>query len=473
MRTRIAVWYATLIIVVIALAAIALSFAFNQILVDQARLQAEATLDEISRTIDPARIFGFAEPQPIINTLTDPQQLEHWSGPTTYVQVDTVDGYPVGKSSNMGLLTLPAPRPADFQAGDTVSRVVVLSDGTQAVAVARLLREGSRPVALALTGERLDNVRTLVKRARTILVAVTIVGALLVLGASYLIARTAIDPIERLTEAMAEIGSDRLDHRIATNRGDEVGKLADAFNAMLARLQEAFARERQFISDASHELKTPLTVINANAQMLKRWGNAEPAIRDESLEAIVTESRQLADMVTGMLTLAKADSGDQIPKAPVALDDLVRNVAAHAHDRAERKGIALEVHTGPEAMTVTGDESLLRQLVTNLVDNAIKFTDSGRIDIRLTASGATVVLEVADTGVGIDAGIADRLFDRFFRSDISHSRVIEGTGLGLAIVRSIARVHGGSVSARPRTEGGSVFVAILPGASPATVIESQ
>ncbi|GAC1417371.1 MAG: HAMP domain-containing sensor histidine kinase [Candidatus Velthaea sp.] len=455
----------------IALAAIALSFAFKQILLDQARLQAVATIDEISRTIDPARIFGFAEPQPIISTLTDPQQLEHWSGPTTYVQMDTLGGYPVAKSSNMGLLALPAPQLGEFRARDTVSHVLALSDGTEAVVIARLLRDSSRPLAIALVAERLDNVATLVKRARTILVIVTLVGAFLVLGASYLIARAAIDPIERLTDAMAEIGSDRLDRRIATNRSDEVGKLAAAFNAMLARLQESFARERQFISDASHELKTPLTVINANAQMLKRWGNADPAVRDESLDAIVTESRELADMVTGMLTLAKADSGDQIPKRPVALDDLVRDVVAHVRDRTERKGLILEVHSAPAI--VPGDESLLRQLVTNLVDNAIKFTEAGRIDVRLTSTATMAVLEVADTGVGIQADFTDRLFDRFFRIDASHSRIIEGTGLGLAIVRSIARVHGGTVSAQPRPEGGSIFVAMLPVAKAATVIESQ
>ena len=371
----------------------------------------------------------------------------------------------------MGLLTLPAPRPEDFRAGDTVSRLLTLSDGTEAVVIARLLRDMTHPLAIALVGERLDNVAILVTRARTILVIVTLLGALMILGASYLIARTAIDPIERLTAAMAEIGSNRLDRRIQADRSDEVGKLAAAFNAMLARLQEAFARERQFISDASHELKTPLTVINANAQMLKRWGNADPGVRDESLEAIVTESRQLAHMVTGMLTLAKADSGDQIPKGPVAFDDLVRDVVAHAHERAERKGLRLEARTVPA--TVTGDESLLRQLVTNLVDNAIKFTERGRIEVRLTRAEAAVVLEVADTGVGIDADLADRLFDRFFRSDASHSRVIEGTGLGLAIVRSIARVHGGTVTAQSRPGGGSVFVAIFPAATPPTVIESQ
>jgi signal transduction histidine kinase len=110
-------------------------------------------------------------------------------------------------------------------------------------------------------------------------------------------------------------------------------------------------------------------------------------------------------------------------------------------------------------------------MLSNLIDNAIKFTDSGHIDATLTMRGGSAIVEVADTGVGIETETAERLFDRFFRSDASHSRTIEGTGLGLAIVRSIARIHGGSVTARRRPGGGSVFEISLPAASP-TVIET-
>jgi signal transduction histidine kinase len=314
-------------------------------------------------------------------------------------------------------------------------------------------------------------VHYVLRQARTILIWSAIGGALLVGAASFFIAGTAIDPIKRLNKAMNEIGSDQLDRRIPTTRTDEVGKLAAAFNAMLARLQEAFARERQFIADASHELRTPLTVINANAQLLKRWGNDEPEVRAESLDAIITESEQLAGMVSGMLTLAKAASGDQVPQEPLLLDRLVSEVVTHARSRAERKSLLLETHLPESAPIVTGDESLLRQLLSNLIDNAIKFTESGRIDVTVTMHGGNAIVEVADTGIGIEAATAERLFDRFFRSDASHSRIIEGTGLGLAIVRSIARIHGGSVTAAPRPGGGSVFRVVLPAAK-ATVIET-
>jgi two-component system OmpR family sensor kinase len=231
---------------------------------------------------------------------------------------------------------------------------------------------------------------------------------------------------------------------------------------MLDRLQDAFARERQFISDASHELKTPLTVINANAQLIRRWGDRDPRIKADSLTAIVDESSRLAEMVNGMLTLAKASSGDEIPKEPLALEPIVAEVVANQHERAARKGIVLRAEFGVGGRMVMGDAPLIRQLVANLIDNAIKFTERGEIVVALLRTATSAVIEVRDTGVGIEPEVAERLFDRFFRGDPSHSRTIDGTGLGLAIVRSIARVHGGVASAFPGPNGGSVFRIELP-----------
>jgi signal transduction histidine kinase len=261
---------------------------------------------------------------------------------------------------------------------------------------------------------------------------------------------------------MEEIGSEQLDRRLRWKRGDEIGRLAATFDAMLDRLQGAFARERQFISDASHEFKTPLTVINANAQLIRRWGDSDKAIQAESLDAIVDESARLAAMVGGMLTLAKADSGDQIPKEPLSLNPLVADIVAHARERAALKGLVLRAELAPLGPYIMGDIPLIRQLISNLVDNAIKFTETGEIVVAVQQLPGTARLTVSDTGVGIEPETAERLFDRFFRGDPSHSRTIEGTGLGLAIVRSIARVHGGTVSAAERPEGGTVFTVDVP-----------
>jgi len=315
-------------------------------------------------------------------------------------------------------------------------------------------------------GESLAIYDDTIERIRSLLAIVVVLAAILVIGGSFAIASSAVEPIGRLNAAMSEITSERLSRRLGwSNRKDELGSLAGSFDAMLDRLEAGFARERQFISDASHELKTPLTVINANAQMLQRWADRDPEIRKDSLEAIGDESASLAAMVNGMLLLAKAESGDDIPRGPVGLGSIVAEAVRGSRPRAEEKGLRLELRTLPGDATgpnIFGDANLLRQLFTNLIDNAVKFTEKGTIEVALSLVSEDAVVEVLDSGVGIDAESLERVFDRFYRADASRNRSIPGTGLGLAIVRSIARVHDGSVTAERRSGGGTVFRVTLP-----------
>jgi signal transduction histidine kinase len=463
LRTRIAAVYAALIVVVLALGAVAIDFALKSELIDQAKLNLAETSEQIERNALEASTFGFAGPGSLPLVLSNRATLDHFAAANQYIQIDTTSGQILGKSTNLGGLAVPPfTPPHDTDRAYQELPVSGARPGTMLVLDRVLLDAEGRPIAVAHVGERLDIVAQLIARARTILLLVTIAAMIVIVVASYFIAASAIDPIERLTRTVAEIGSERLDRRLRWRREDEVGRLASAFDAMLDRLQSAFARERQFISDASHELRTPLTVINANAQMLQRWGDRDAEIRRTSLEAIAEESGRLAGMVSGMLTLSKAEAGDAIPKEPVVVERLVDDVVAHAQERAAAEGLALASHHPAGASTiVVGDAGLLRQLVGNLVDNALKFTNEGRVDVAVCAEDGSAVIEVADTGPGI-GDTAERLFDRFFRGDPSHARAVEGTGLGLAIVRSIARVHGGTVSAEPRPEGGSVFRVRLP-----------
>ncbi len=463
LRTRIAAVYAALIVVVIALGAVAIDFALRSVLIDQTKLNLASTADDFRNNAIQASTFGFSGGEPITLVLSNRATLDHWAAGHQYIQIDTVGGQVLGKSSNLGSFTIPPWPPAQGTSGYDTVRVGGERPGTMLVLNRALVDAAQHPIAVLHVGERLDIVDEVVARARNILIAIALAATIVILVASYFIAATAIDPIERLTSAVAGIGSERLGRRLRWKRRDEVGRLADAFDAMLDRLQSAFARERQFISDASHELRTPLTVIHSNAQMLQRWGDRDPEISKSSLQAIADESGRLASMVSGMLTLSKAEAGDAIPKEPLVLERLVDDVVAHARERAAAKGLAIGAHHPADASTIVmGDAGLLRQLVGNLVDNAIKFTDAGSIDVAVRRDDGRAVVDVRDTGRGVDAVAADRLFDRFFRGDPAHARTVEGTGLGLAIVRSIARVHGGSVTARARPEGGSTFSVVLP-----------
>jgi len=450
--------------VVIAVGAVTIDFAFRSLLVEQARLQLTPTADQIEGLARDASQFGFAEDEaPLRIRLSDRATLDRWASANEYVQIDTTVGQALGKSSNMGGITFPPYHPHGTGSAFSVLTLTGNRPGTMLVLNTVLTDVDGRPLLIAHVGQRLDIVDQLIARARLILLLITLAAMVVIAAASYFVAASATDPIERLTAEVAEIGSERLDRRLRWKRRDEVGRLANAFDAMLDRLQSAFARERQFISDASHELRTPLTVINGNAQMLQRWGDRDPEVLRSSLNAIAEESGRLAGMVSGMLTLAKAESGDAIPKEPLVLEQIVDDVALHALEPAREKGLQLFTHHADDARTIViGEPGLLRQLVRNLVDNAIKFTDAGRIDVSVHGNGGRARIEVSDTGSGIDPRSAERLFDRFFRGDPAHARVTEGTGLGLAIVRSIARVHGGTVSAQARPEGGSTFTVTLP-----------
>ena len=446
LRWRIASFYALLLIVVIALAAFVLTFEVRRILLDGAQAKVDSIGTDIALVAKrDSTLSLFGDSFSVLTELTTPGNLEHWASPSTYIEVDTPQGYSIAKSTNMGSATLgPSPNPRRsavvYSVEDTPLGEVFVRD------------ESIRYPGVALTvkvGESLNLYYQILGRIRELLGLIVILSAILVALGSYALSSSALEPIDRLIGAMREIRTDQLDRRVGwTERPDELGQLARTFDAMLDRIEEGFARERQFISDASHELKTPLTVINANAQMLERWADKDETIRSDSLRAIREESAALSRMINGMLVLAKAESGDGIPREPVALDRVVAEAVRLGKLRADEKGLALELRseTAPGEPMVFGDANLLRQLVSNLVDNAIKFTETGRIDVRLAAPDGRAIVEVADTGVGIEQDELERVFDRFYRTDKSRNRAVPGTGLGLAIVRDVAEIYGGRVT---------------------------
>jgi signal transduction histidine kinase len=232
-------------------------------------------------------------------------------------------------------------------------------------------------------------------------------------------------------------------------------------------LEEAFARERRFIADASHELKTPLTVINANAQMLARWGGRDPKIMGEALATIDAESATMARVINAMLTLAKTDNPEALTFETVDFTRVVSEVSAALGPAARDKGIALELDVDAEKEAlVRGEPGLLRQLVTNLTENAIKFTQTGSVRLAVQQPDGKVDLLVSDSGPGIAPEALPHVFERFYRADPARSRSVEGTGLGLAVVNNIVRVHGGRITVDSALGRGTTFCVELPLAGP-------
>jgi len=280
----------------------------------------------------------------------------------------------------------------------------------------------------------------------------------------YFLARQALSPIERMARRVHEINAERLNARLdVENSHDELGFLASTFNETLARLERSFDQLRRFTADASHELRTPLTAIRSVGEVgLQKRGAAEDY--REVIASMLEESVRLTRLVDSLLTIARADSGQvQIEKTTLTLVPLAREVASLLEVLAEEKGQKVSV-SGDETIQVRADGAILRQVLTNLLDNAIKFSYSNsQISVRVSrAADRTAVIEVEDNGPGIAPEHRDKVFDRFYRVDEGRSREFGGAGLGLAIAKWGAEAHGGHLQLLCPPGGGCTFRLVLP-----------
>jgi two-component system OmpR family sensor kinase len=344
---------------------------------------------------------------------------------------------------------------------------LVQVDGEDVILVARPLRDPDIPAERVVVGLEVADV--FVPAERGLLDTMLIVAPLLLalsVGFAYVIAGQTFRPVERLMTQLEAITDGRSLHRRlpVDESGDELARLTVTLNAMLGRLENYFGALRRFTADASHELKTPLTVLRADVERAMHAGTT-PAERLVALEEALHETTRMADLVEQLLTLARADEGRfDLHREPVPLGTLVRDVLETTVILGEDAGIAVEA-TALEDATVMGDGPRLRQLLLNLVTNAIKYTPrGGRVEIALRRAGDVVTFMVRDTGIGIAAADLPYIFDRFWRADRVRSRSGErgGFGLGLAISQWIAQAHGGSLTATSRLTRGSTFAVTLP-----------
>jgi signal transduction histidine kinase len=240
--------------------------------------------------------------------------------------------------------------------------------------------------------------------------------------------------------------------------------LSESFNDMMSRLEEAYGQlagaldsQKRFVADASHELRTPLTSIRANAGFLIERPDAAPEDREAALHDIAAESERMSRLIHDLLTLARADAGHQLEKAPLDLAALVQDVARQARNLHPAREIRVEV----EPARVAGNEDALKQLLWILIDNAVRHTrESGRLRLALTLRNARAHLIVADDGEGISEAHLPHVFERFYQADSARSG--GGAGLGLSIARWVVEDHGGTISASNNDHGGATLAIDLP-----------
>ncbi len=420
---------------------------------------------------------------PVVIDTTGPQRNPVLQ-PLLRARLDAVPEYLVVADSTRALYTSAATRGLAPDDLDALVRAVMLLTDQRHVATVTLSSDKLLMVARFEFGEA-GPVRRVV--AASSVAAVDFIGSeqfgvfvliaplviLLSIIMAFLITGRALAPVDEIIREVSALTDGRSLHRRLpqSESDDELARLAATLNAMIARLEQSFSGLRRFTADASHELKTPLTVLRAD---IERAMSAGPRSTEGlvALEEALQETARMADLVESLLTLARADEGRfDLHREPVALIPLILDVAETAQILGEDAGLKVSV-TALEEVTILGDPLRLRQLCLNLVTNAVKYTSrGGRVDLTLARRVDVVEFAVSDTGIGIAGADLPYVFDRFWRADRARSRQSDrgGVGLGLSISQWIAHAHGGSITVASRLGRGSTFTVSLPVASDAPV----
>jgi signal transduction histidine kinase len=320
----------------------------------------------------------------------------------------------------------------------------------------RLYRHPHHPYVILVAGQLDDNRNMLARFTAGLAWATPAMLALCAL-AGYFLNRRALQPVDQITAMLRSISIGNLSQRLpVANTRDELQRLAETCNDMLARLEDAVERINRFTADASHELRSPVALIRTVAEYALRNPKLE-AESKEAFEEILAESVETGELLEDMLTLARADAGyGSTMFEAVDLSQLVEDAAVRQRPLAEARQQTVTVRTSGPAW-ITGDRSSLRRLVWILLDNAVKYTPAkGSIVVGLMTTHSEAVLTVRDSGIGIPGELLPHIFDRFVRADPSRA-VVNGTGLGLAIAKWIAGVHQAKLSVQSREREGSVF----------------
>lgn len=359
----------------------------------------------------------------------------------------------------------------------TPERVVVARDGAVTFESSSFgVRFWPEPIAVGDRRFRVvvwtsleDHARERAALRQALLVGVPL-ALLIAVAGGWSISRRALRPLTDMSAQAGAITSLHPTVRLsAPNPNDELGTLAAAFNALLDRLAGALELQRRFMADASHELRTPVSVVRTTTQVtLDRQGRSEAEYR-EALEVISQQSDRMSKMVDGMFTLALAEAeGRPLQTSQFYLDDLVEECGRAARALGQERRVDVFVTTNGEC-PFTGDEELLREMLMSLLDNAVRYarsddesgaTDACRVEVVLSTAGGEACLVIDDTGPGIHVSDRERVFQRFVR--VGPPAVRSGAGLGLSIARWVSEVHGGSVTASESPAGGGRFVVILP-----------
>jgi heavy metal sensor kinase len=455
-RTRLTLWYsAILLAIVVTISAMSYSWLRIGLLQDlDASLLTVAQV--VKDTEAPARAAGHHDA--LLRELLGPELHDK------FFQVLDSEGHaPVGPPPGRPYaLPLSSTARARAERGQNTFETISLAQADSVrVLTLPVVREG-RLEQIVQVGMLMRRARTALDRYLDTLIVLIPLGVGLAALGGAAIALVALRPLDRMTQTARRIGAEDLTRRLErSGSGDELDRLAETMNDMLARLDTAFAQTRRFAADAAHELRTPLAALRGSIEVALR-GERTPEEYRRVLASDLEEVERLIRLAEDLLLLSRSLAAPELPRARVDLEPLLLEAFDAGVRLGQPAGVVVRIQAAAPA-AVRGDAAALRRALGNLVENAVKYTPrGGKVELGLTSSDGSAIVAVSDTGVGIDPADSRRIFEPFVRLDAARGRDIGGAGLGLAIARSIVAAHRGALEVESRPGAGSRFTIRLP-----------
>ncbi|MBE9528548.1 MAG: HAMP domain-containing histidine kinase [Proteobacteria bacterium] len=462
-RTRLTFWYTALLTVSLILFAATFSYTLSKIFMSRIDRQVGSIANMMVHTVmNPRGEILLPADFEII--------LERFFGVRTagsYIQVIDQHGNILGRSSNLSGANLPiSPETYANAVNKATTFEVVPRFGSYSMRMVTkpIVFKEKGLVAIVQVGTSLEFMEEIFNSLIYIFTIGIGVAVLVAAAVGTFLARKALHPVAELTSAARRIEAESLNERIdIATPNDEIGMLSTTINEMIERLEKSFSQIKQFTADASHELKTPLTIMKGEVEIALR-AKDDPEYLRETLESSLEEIDRMSDIVNNLLDLTKIEAERKAtPTVPVRVDKVLTERFDAIKRVAAEKGVELVMESNSAALTVSGESVRIGQLLSNLIDNAVKYTPGGgKVSVSSASEDSCAVIRVKDTGVGIDKEDMPFIFDRFFRVDKARTGGVGGAGLGLSICSEIAESLKGEITLDSAIGVGSTFTLRLP-----------
>lgn len=445
---KLTILYASVFSLVLILLSASVLYGTRYFLINEAEQKVRNASDMVVE-----KVKGSVNEQTALN---DPELVaESQADSTICIRIANEDGIVVNVSDNLKWPPIPLTAPLD-----TIKKIEA-GDLHLLVENREVFTENKVKATIQVVAN-LEKEYVFLKILFVIMACADLAGIAVSLFAGYLVSRRMLFPIDRITKTAQSISIEKLDSRITVNQtNDELSRLAETFNEMINRLQVSFEKQNQFVSDASHELRTPISVIQGYIGLIDRWGKEDKNVLQESINAIKNETSGMTELIEKLLFLARGDSGNlKLQKSEFSLNELIAGI--------NRESVLIsKVHniqfSADEEISISADRKMLKQMLRALIDNSIKYTPAaGTIHISAAVNNNEVSIFIKDTGIGIPKEEVNHIFDRFYRVDKARSKESGGSGLGLSIVKWIVDAHHGRIIAESSLGEGTCIIILLP-----------